>query len=45
MAVIKNTIEPNILSSIGLCDTATEYLKKIKNQFTSSSKTYATQIL
>ena len=31
MAVIKNTIEPNILSSIGECDTVVEYLKKIKN--------------
>ena len=31
MAIIKNTIEPNILSSIGECDTVVEYLKKIKN--------------
>ena len=45
MAVIKNTIEPNILGSIGECDTATEYLEKIKIQFTGSSKTYATQII
>ena len=45
MAVIKNTIEPNILSSIGECDTTAEYLEKIKNQFTGSSKTYATQII
>ena len=45
MAVIKNTIEPNILGSIGECDTSVEYLEKIKNQFTGSSKTYATQII
>ena len=45
VAVIKNTIEPNILGSIGECDSTAEYLEKIKNQFTSSSKTYATQII
>ena len=45
MAVIKNTIEPNILGSIGECDSTAEYLEKIENQFTSSSKTYATQII
>ena len=45
VAVIKNTIEPNILGSIGECDTTAEYLEKIKNQFTGSSKTYATQII
>jgi len=31
VAVIKNTIEPNMLGSIGECDTVVEYLKKIKN--------------
>src|SRR6185312_7861020 len=45
VAVIKNTVELNILGSIGECDSAVEYLKKIKNQFTGSSKTYATQII
>src|SRR6185312_2098192 len=45
VAVIKNTIDPNILGSIGECDSAAEYLEKIKNQFTSFSKTYATQII
>ena len=45
VAVIKNTIDPNILGSIGKCDSAAEYLEKIKNQFTGSSKTYATQII
>ena len=42
MAVIKNTIEPNILGSIGECDYVVEYLEKIKNHCTGSSKTYAT---
>ena len=45
VTVIKNTIDPNILGSIGECDSAAEYLEKIKNQFTGSSKTYATQII
>ena len=45
VAVIKNTIDHNILGSIGECDSAAEYLEKIKNQFTGSSKTYATQII
>ena len=45
MAVIKNTIEPAILGSITECDTVTEYLDKIKSQFTGSSKTYATQLI
>ena len=30
VAVIKNTIDPNILGSIGECDSAAEYLEKIK---------------
>ena len=42
LAVIKNTIEPAIVGSIPECDTVTEYLDRIKSQFTSSSKTYAT---
>ena len=45
VAVIKNTIEPTILGSIGEFDSVTEYLEKIKSQFTGSSKTYATQII
>ena len=40
--VIKNTIEPAIVGSIPECDTITEYLNRIKSQFTGSSKTYAT---
>jgi len=31
VAVIRNTIDPNILGSIGECDSAAEYLTKIKN--------------
>ena len=33
-------IEPTIVGSILECDTVTEYLDRIKSQFTSSSKTY-----
>ena len=36
LAVIKNTIEPAIVGSIPECDTVTEYLDRIKSQFTSS---------
>ncbi len=42
LAVVKNTIEPTILGSIPECDAVSEYLKRIKSQFTGSSKTYAT---
>lgn len=45
LAVIKNTIEPVIVGSIPECDTVTEYLERIKSQFTGSSKTYATQLI
>ena len=45
LAVIKNTIEPAIVDSIPECDTVTEYLNRIKSQFTSSSKIYATQLI
>ena len=45
LAVIKNTIEPAIVGSILECDTVTEYLDRIKSQFTGSSKTYATQLI
>jgi hypothetical protein len=43
--VVKNTIEPAIMVSIPNCATITEYLEKLKNQYTSSSKTYATQLI
>ena len=39
LAVIKNTIGPAIVGSILDCDTITEYLERIKSQFTDSSKT------
>ena len=42
LAVIKNTIDPTIVGSIPECDTVTEYLDRIKSQFTGSSKIYAT---
>ena len=45
LVVIKNTIEPTIVGSIPECDTVTEYLDRIKGQFTGSSKTYATQLI
>ena len=41
MAFIKNMIEPAIVGSIAEFD-STMYLDRIKSQFTSSSKTYAT---
>ena len=37
LAVIKNVIEPAIVGSILECDTVTEYLDRIKSQFTGSS--------
>ena len=43
--MIKNTIEPTILGSIGEYDSVAEYLEKIKSQFTGSLKTYATQLI
>ena len=45
MDVIKNTIELAIVGSIPEYDTVTEYLDRIKNQFTCSSKTYVTQLI
>jgi hypothetical protein len=45
IAFIKNTIEHAILGSIAECASAGEYLEKIKSQFTSSSKIYATKLL
>ena len=45
LAVIKNMIEPAIMGSILECDTVTEYLNRIKSQFTGSSKTHAIQLI
>ena len=42
LAVIKNMIEPVIVGSIPEYDMVTEYLDRIKSQFTGSLKTYAT---
>jgi hypothetical protein len=42
LAMVKNTIEPAIMGSIPDCPTIIEYLEKLKNQYTGSSKTYAT---
>ena len=41
----KEPIKPAIVGSIPECDTVTEYLDRIKSQFTSSSKNYATQLI
>ena len=43
--MIKNMIELAIVGSISECDTVIEYLDRIKSQFTSSLKTYATQLI
>ncbi|CAN6207802.1 unnamed protein product, partial [Urochloa humidicola] len=45
LAVVKNTIEPAIFGAITDCNTVVEYLEKLKNQYTGSSKTYATQLI
>ncbi|CAN6319967.1 unnamed protein product [Urochloa humidicola] len=45
MMVIKNTIESAILGSIEEVESAGDYLQKIQNQFTGSSKIYRTQIM
>jgi hypothetical protein len=42
MAFIKNTIEQAMMGSIAECDSVGEYLEKIKSQFISSLKIYAT---
>jgi len=45
MVVIKNTIETTIVGSITEYNSTTEYLEGIKSQFTSSSKSCATQLI
>jgi hypothetical protein len=45
IAFIKNTIENVIAGSIEECTSVGEFLEKIKNQFTGSSKVYAIQLL
>ena len=45
LMVAKSTILDAIRGSILDCDTATEYLKKVESQFTSSSKAYASTFI
>jgi hypothetical protein len=41
LMVVKSSIKEAIRGGIPNCETANEYLKKVDNQFTGSSKTYA----
>jgi hypothetical protein len=43
--VIKSSIMNAIRGVISPCETAKEYLKKVENQFTSSSKMYVSTII
>jgi dynactin complex subunit len=43
--VVKSSIKEAIRGGIPNCETANEYLKKVDNQFTGSSKTYASTII
>ena len=45
LMVIKGSIEDLIRGSIPECTTVTEYLKKVKSQFTGSSKAYASTLI
>ncbi|XP_066342183.1 uncharacterized protein [Miscanthus floridulus] len=45
LMVIKGFIEDPIQGSILECTTATEYLKKVESQFTSSSKAFASTLI
>ena len=45
LAMIKNMVELAIVGSISECDTVTEYLDRIKSQFTGSLKTCAIQLI
>ena len=45
LMVAKSTISNTIRGSISDCDTAIEYLKKVKSQFTGSSKAYASTLI
>jgi hypothetical protein len=45
MTFIKDMIENAVTGSIKECTSIGEFLKKIKSQFTGSSKVYATQLL
>jgi hypothetical protein len=45
MMVIKSSILEAIRGAIRACETSKEYLKKVKSQFTFSSKAYASTII
>ena len=45
LMVIKKSISEGIRGAIPDCATATEYLKKVMNQFTGSTKAYASNLL
>jgi hypothetical protein len=45
LMVIKSSINEAIRGGIPDCETAKEYFKKVKSQFTDSSKTYASTII
>ena len=45
LMVAKSTISDAIRGSIPDCDTTTEYLKKVENQCTGSSKAYASTLI
>ena len=45
LMMAKSTISDAIRRSISDCDTATKYLKKMKSQFTGSSKAYASTLI
>jgi hypothetical protein len=45
LMVVKSFIKEAIRGGIPNCETAKEYLKKVDNQFTGSSKTYASTII
>ena len=45
LMVIKKSISEGIRGAIPDCATATEYLEKVKNQFTGSTKAYASTLI
>jgi hypothetical protein len=45
LMVIKERISEGIRGAISDCETAVEYLKKVKSQFTGSSKAYASSLI
>ena len=44
LMIIKGSISDNITKAIPECTTATEYLRRVKSQFTGSSKAYAASL-